>query len=182
MKKYLLTLLILLMSTIIYSQNSVEFTGGVGYTVIDIDKLVAEDENAGSEATDWENLTYGFSGQFIFASTGNIGFGAELMYQYLYWYSVKIPYGYYPIHRSYSVDVTRVTAFLRIGVKSPFTFDVGPEFNFFNELEFGLLTSGNFYIPVSHEIDIPLKARLDILFRKVIVLPISFNAGIRIRL
>ena len=165
-----------------YSQKSIEFTVGTGYTLSDIEKLVTLDEVSGTIALDWSLLSAGVSGQYFFTSFGKVGFGAELMYQYLYWYSVRVPYGSQTIYREYSVSAIKVAPILRIGAENSFSFDFGPEFNFSNGLIFGVLMSANYSIPVSDKINIPLKLRMDIMHGHVVAVPISFNAGKRIKL
>ncbi len=182
MKKYLFFLIIFLLPLLSFPQKSVEFTVGVGVTIIDIENLVEKDEVTGTIASDWGTMNFGISGQYFFASKGNFGFGAELMYQYLYWYSVEVPFGSQTIYREYSVSTIRITPILRYGVNSNITFDIGPEFNFIDGLSLGLLLSANYYIPVSDKIDIPLKVRFDIMNYIVMTLPVSLNAGIRIKI
>ena len=165
-----------------YSQKSAEFTLGVGYTAIDLDALLLEDEIPGTILSNWDQLSYGISGQYFFASRGNMGFGAELMYQYLFWYDVVVPFGSTVIRRGYEVDIFRITPIVRFGLNNPFAFDIGPEFNISDGVELGLLVSANYYITLSDNIDIPLKVRLDIMNRIVLTLPVSLNVGIRIRM
>ena len=182
MKKIKFILFIFLLPITGISQTSVEFSLGLGGTAIDIESLVEEDEIDGTFATDWGTMNYGISGQYFFATKGNFSFGSELMYQYLYWYSVAVPYGSQPIYREYSVSAIKLTPILRYQVSSAFAFDIGPEFNFMEGLNLGLLISANYYITVSDKIDIPLKVRFDIMNNIVITVPISLNAGIRIKL
>lgn len=104
------------------------------------------------------------------------------MYHYLYWYSVRIPYGIQPIYREYSVSAYKITPILRYGVNSALSFDVGPEFIVMGGLNPGVLLSANYSIPISEKIDIPLKVRFDVMKNIVIALPVSVNAGIRIKM
>jgi len=182
MKRNLFLSMIFLLPLVCYSQKSIEFTIGLGVTVIDIESLVEEDEVAGTIASDWGTMNFGVSGQYFFASKGNLGLGAELMYQNLYWYSVSVPYGSQTIYREYSVSAIKITPILRYGLNSNFAFDIGPEFNFMDGLKLGLLLSANYNIPVSDKIYIPLKVRLDIINNIVMTLPISLNAGILIKM
>lgn len=104
------------------------------------------------------------------------------MYHYLYWYSVRVPFVPNPIFREYSVSTFRITPLFRFGGTSAFNFDVGPEFNFSDGVSIGILTSFNYNIAVTDKIYIPLKFRMDTMFQKVITIPISINAGVRINL
>lgn len=167
---------------LLQAQNSVEFTIAYGYTAIDIEELVDIDENPNSSATDWNNENIGFSGQYLFASSGKIGFGAELMYHHLYWYSVRVPYGYQPIYREYSVSTMRLTPFARFGYDQAMCLDAGLEFNFMDPLRIGLMLSGNYYVPINETIDLPIKLRFDIINNIVLTTAISVNLGLRFNL
>lgn len=182
MKKKLFISMFILLPLVGFSQNSVEFTLGAGNTIVDVESLVEKDEVSGTIASDWGTMNYGFSGQFIFASGGKLNFGGELMYQYMYWYSVQVPYGSQTIYREYSVSTARITPFLRFGGDGAFSFDIGPELNFMDGVVLGLMLSANYAIPVSDNIDIPLKLRVDVMNNIVMTMPISLNAGIRIKL
>jgi len=164
------------------SQNSFELTGGAGYTAIDIEELVEQDEVKGTFATDWGQASYGISGQYFFAAKGNIGFGAELMYQYWYWYNVSVPFGTQRIFREYSVSAFKVTPIVRFGTNSSFAFDIGPEINFSDGIILGILLSANYNIRISDNIEIPIKVRVDIIDQIVVAVPITLNTGIRIKL
>lgn len=182
MKKYLLITLIILSSANGYSQSSIEFTLGAGVSVIDIEKLVEQDETIGTIATDWGTTNIGIGGQYFFTTFGNVSFGGELMYQYLYWYSVRVPYVPSDIFREYSVSTFRITPIFRFGGNSPFNFDLGPEFNFSDGVSIGFLASANYNIPISETVEVPLKLRFDTMFQTVVTIPISINAGVRIKL
>ncbi|MDH5398117.1 MAG: hypothetical protein OEX02_08230 [Cyclobacteriaceae bacterium] len=179
---FAVVVLVFLLPFMGYSQKSMEFTAGAGATAVNLDLLVELDEVTGSYVTDWGVANYGLSGQMFIASKGNLGFGVELMYQYLYWYSVRIPYGTQPISREYSVGAIKITPILRIGTDKAFNVDVGPELNFSDGLRLGMLVSGNYFVPVSEKIDIPLKLRLDIINKVVATGALSVNGGIRIKM
>ena len=182
MKKSLFATLIMLMPLISFSQSAIEFTVGAGATIIDIEKLVELDENTGASATDWAVTNIGISGQYFFTSFGNVAFGGELMYQYLYWYSVRIPYAPNPLYREYDISTFRITPIFRFGGSNALNFDLGPEFNFSDGLSIGVLASANYNIAISDKIDIPLKFRVDFMNLIVVAVPVSINAGVRIKL
>jgi len=182
MKKNIFSVLVFLIPIVSYSQRSIEFTLGAGVTIIDIEKLVLLDENIGSEALDWETTSFGISGQYFISTSENIAFGGELMYQSLYWYSVRVPYVPNPIYRDYSISTVRITPIIRMGGANAFNFDLGPEFNFSDGLSIGVLASANYNIAISDKIDIPLKLRLDIMNQIVTTIPVSINVGVRIKM
>ncbi len=181
--KNLLTLLILLyLSNYAYAQRSLEMNLSVGGTFVDIDAIIEEDEIAGTFATDWSTFNYGLAAQFIFAGNKTVGIGAELMYQYLYWYSVSVPFGSQRIYREYDVSCTRITPFIRLGSNSRFSLDLGPELNFIDGMTLGFLVSGNLFIPVSEKVAIPIKLRADIVQHIGMLYPLSLNTGLRVNL
>ncbi len=182
MKNILITSIAILLTTNLFAQKSIEFTLAYGATAVDLDALVEEDENPGTSVEEWSTENIGFSGQFIFGHSEKIGFGAELMYQHLYWYSVRVPYGSSNIYREYSVSTLRLTPMVRVGLDKPLCLDVGLSFNFMDPLRIGIMFSGNYYIPLNEQIDLPLKLRFDVLNNIVLTTAISFNVGIRVML
>ena len=182
MKQYVCISLLCLLPVAGLSQEAVELTLGIGSTAIDIENLVEKDEIDGTTASDWETFNVGVAGRYFFASNSTFDFGAELMYQYLYWYSVRVPYGSQPIHREYDVSAVRITPILRYGIESNLSFDIGPELNFMDGVNLGLLVAANYVFPLSDAMEIPLSVRLDIMNNIVMTMPVSVNAGIRISL
>jgi hypothetical protein len=102
------------------------------------------------------------------------------MYQYLYWYSVAIPYGTTTIYREYNIKAFKITPFVRIGANKSLNFDIGPELNFSDGAKLGLLLSGNYYISINDRISIPVKIRADIIKIVTVIAPISLSTGISI--
>jgi hypothetical protein len=182
MKTKALILIIILAPFICYSQRSVELTATIGYTGVDIEGIVEVDEISGTEASDWGQLNGGVSGQLFLSSAGDFGFGIELMYHHLYWYSVEVPYGYYDIYREYSINAFRITPIIRYGPDNMVSIDLGPELNFLDGLRVGLMTSVNYNISVSDRIYVPIKLRFDIIDYIKPVVPISLNAGVRVKI
>ena len=164
-----------------FSQNSLDVTLSGGYTAIDLEKLVEEDEIAGTDLEDWDQANFGISAQYFFTSFGDIPFGVEAMYQHLYWYRVMVPFGSSPIDREYTITAFRVSGIFRFGSENA-AFDVGPQLNINNGAQIGIMMSGNKYFPISDNIDIPVKVRVDIINGIVLYAPISVHAGIRYRL
>ena len=177
-KLKLLVLLILLPFSGI--AQTLEFTLGAGYTAVNIETLVDKDEVSGTTAEDWGQASYGISAQYFLEPIGSVAFGGELMYQYLYWYNVRVPYGTQPIRREYSVDAIKITPIARFSAGENFSFDVGPTINVSDETNIGIMTSANYNIFVSDNMDIPVKFRIDFIGKKVAVIPISLNIGIRL--
>ncbi|WP_436515792.1 hypothetical protein [Ekhidna sp. To15] len=163
-----------------YSQQTADFTIGPGYTLVDLDKLIEKDEIAGTRLEDWNQFSIGFSAQYFFTSLGEFQFGAEVMYQHLYWYRVIVPFGSTPIDREYTVTTFRLTPLFRVG-EEDMNFDFGPTLNFNDGLEIGAMISGNKYFPLSDNIDLPIKIRVDLINSIVLVVPVSVHTGIRMK-
>ena len=178
MKNWILLIGIILMAKTMNSQ-SIEVAAAYGHTAIDIESLVDQDEIPNTVATDWGLTNYGFGLQYVFPSKSNMNLGLELMYQYLYWYSVKVPYGVQPIYRDYEVAATRITPFLRFGAENPLNLDLGLEFNSIDDLAMGVMASGNYYIPLSDNFNLGLKVRLDLINYTVFTPAVSFNFGFK---
>lgn len=182
MKKLLTLLCGLLLVSYSYAQKQLDITVGAGYTLIDIEKLVEEDEVSGSSANDWDQFSIGLSAQYFFLETSSFTLGAEAMYQHLYWYEARIPFGSTPFNREYTVTAFRLTPIARFGSEG-FAFDVGPTFNINNGFELGVMMSGNYYIAVTDNVDIPIKFRLDAINGSVVpYAPITIHTGVRIRM
>lgn len=162
-----------------YSQSA-DFTLGVGYTQVDLDKLIEKDEVSGTRLEDWNQLNVGFSAQYFFTSIGELQFGVEAAYQHLYWYRVIVPFGSTPIDREYTITTTRIAPLLRAGSEE-MAFDFGPTFNFNDGLEIGAMVSANKYFELSDNLDLPVKLRVDFINGIVLIMPISLHAGIRYR-
>ena len=181
MKKTALFLALILNFSIAYNQNSVEVTVQFGYTPVDVEEIVEKDEIRGTEAEDWGQGNGGISAQISFGVAENIGLGFEFNFHHLYWYSVHVPYGQYGLYREYSINTVKLIPFIRLGMESPFSLDIGPELNFIDgDAEIGLLFSANYYIGLTEKIDLPLKIRFEVIkYYLQTLFPISMHAGLR---
>ena len=101
----------MLVATPARAQVTVELEAGAGYTVIDIEALA---EGYGEFAQDWDQFMYRFAARAFFGESSGLRIGAEAGYQYFYWYSVRVPYGDYPIYREYSQEGTTVLGMVRL--------------------------------------------------------------------
>lgn len=178
MRRYPILFIMLLLSFVAFSNNFIEVTIGAGYTFIDLDTLVENDENEGAILRDWDQLNYGISIQYFYFHSGSIHIGTELLYQQLYWYQVKIPYGSQPIIREYNVAGISGSVPVRVDLGNNLSVDVGPMITFLNLPNFGLFSSINYLVPLSNDILIPVKLRMDIRNGLEPYLPISINAGV----
>lgn len=97
------------------AQVSFEVEAGGGYTVVDVSSVAFND---GATATDWNQPNYRLAARAIAGGSG-LRFGAEVSYQSLYWYSVRIPFGSTPIRREYDVTATTALALVRLGGNGP---------------------------------------------------------------
>ena len=165
-----------------FTQKSIEFSLAAGATIVDLDAIVEEDEVQGTYVDDFDVFNAGLSGQFIYATVGPIGFGAEVMYHYLYWYNVSVPYVPSRINRTYNISKIKVAPLFRFGVNSIVALDVGPVLFIQNGVNIGLFSSINLNIPLSKNVSIPIKARVDTYKGIVMTTPISLNIGLKINL
>ena len=108
------------------AQVKVELEAGGGYTIVDVEAVADLD---GEIANDWGQGMYRFAARAFLATMGNVEVGVEGAYQYLYWYSVRVPYGPQPIYRTYDVNATTVAGVLRFkGASTTFDVDGGVAF------------------------------------------------------
>ncbi len=166
----------------LYAQRSIEFTIGSGATAVNLDELVDVDEVEGARVTDWSVFNMGLGGQYFLAQKKSVLIGAELMYHYLYWYSVEVPYGISPIYREYNVSALRIAPIARFSLNEKFKIDLGPELNFMDGISPGILVSANYYLHVNQKITVPFKFRMDIIRHIVLLAPVSLNVGVNINL
>ena len=163
-----------------HAEKTIEITGNIGVTSVNLDELVKKDEVANTAVDDWDQTASGIGAQVFFTTIGSVSVGAELMYQYLYWYQVRIPYVPSPIYRDYGVSTMRVAPVFRFGTRA-LSFDVGPELNFLGGGTLGVMASGNVYIPLSKTLDIPIKLRIDAFNNIVPTVAATANVGLRYR-
>lgn len=178
MKRYPLIIILFLLSLLIYSADHIEITLGAGYTFIDIDRLVEKEEAEGTSVTDWDQLNYGINLQYYFYDVSFLHLGAEIDYQHLYWYSVKIPYGSQFISREYSVDSLSISTVVRFDTGLNSTIDIGPVFTYYNGPNLGFFASINYFFSIFESMDIPIKLRFDIRDGKEIYYLVSLNSGV----
>lgn len=98
------------------AQTQIELEAGGGYTLVDVEAVAEAD---GAIANEWEQPSYRISARAFFGPPGETRFGAELGYQHLYWYSVRIPYGVQPIRRDYAVSGASLLGLMRLGAGAP---------------------------------------------------------------
>jgi hypothetical protein len=183
MKKLVLVLVFAMIHLLGYSQHSFESTVAIGGTIVDIEALVLIDEVSGTVAEDWGQFSGGLSLQYLYETNRLISLGLEVMYQHLFWYDVRVPYGSYDIYREYSINAFKLAPIIRIGGSGKVALDVGPTVVFRDGVVMGSFMSLNYNIPLSDKLDIPIKARLDYVeLYGVNVFPLTLNAGLRIKL
>jgi hypothetical protein len=107
-----LTAVALLLAAPVYGQPIFEIEAGGGYTLVNVEGIAEAD---GAIAQEWEQPSYRFAARALFAGSPGLRFGAEVSYQHLYWYRVRIPFGSTPINREYDVTATSAMGLLRLG-------------------------------------------------------------------
>lgn len=184
MKNSLLAFIFALIPVFTYSQHSIESTIALGGSIVDIENLVLMDEIQGTVAEDWGQFSGGMSFQYFYEINKLASVGLEIMYQHLYWYEVRVPYGAYDIYREYSINAFKFAPVFRLGGSGKVALDIGPaEFIFRDGVSFGSFLSLNYNIPLSEKLVIPIKARAEYMgLYGVNVFPLTLNAGIRYKL
>lgn len=93
------------------SQVRLELDAEAGYTVVDIETLAEDD---GEIAQDWNQFMYRLAARVILGEVSGVTVGAELGFQYLYWYQVRVPYGDFPFSREYDQSGTTALGLIRV--------------------------------------------------------------------
>ena len=94
------------------AQPIFEIEAGGGYTIVDVEAVGFAE---GGFAEDWSQPSYRLAARALFNEGPGPRFGAEVGYQYLYWYQVRIPFGIQPIRREYDVTAVSAMGLLRLG-------------------------------------------------------------------
>ena len=94
------------------AQPIFEIEAGGGYTIVDVEAVGFAE---GGFAEDWSQPSYRLAARALFNQGPGPRFGAEVGYQYLYWYQVRIPFGIQPIRREYDVTAASAMGLLRLG-------------------------------------------------------------------
>ncbi len=97
------------------AQPLFEIELGGGFTFVDVEGVADAD---GAVAEDWNQPSFRGSARALFGAEGGIRYGAELGYQSLYWYSVRIPFGSQPIRREYTVTAMSAMGLARLDAGS----------------------------------------------------------------
>ncbi len=92
------------------AQPALELELAAGVTLVDVEGVAWEE---GAIAEDWSQPSFRASGRALFGADDGLRYGAELGYQSLYWYSVRIPFGSTPIRREYTVTAFSAMAIAR---------------------------------------------------------------------
>lgn len=161
------------------AQMSVEAHGGAGYTSVPIDDWT------GRVAYDWNQFMSQGYAQFFFTKLGNILVGAEAGYQYFFWTSVRIPYGYTTIYRTYEADAIRIMVVGRLMLgKGGFFTEFGPALYLFGDYtDFGIAAALGYIIELNDKMYIPIKFKTAyILEEDYGLLPLGLSAGFGLRL
>ena len=175
----LVSILILLTTLPATAQMSIEAHGGLGYATVDID------EWTGRGAYDWSNFMKQGYAQFFFTQLGNIQVGAEVGYQYFFWSSVRIPYGYTTIYRTYEADAIRIMLVGRLPFgEGGFFTEFGPALYMFGEYtDFGIAAALGYLIEINDKMYIPIKFKTALIFEgEYTLVPLGVTAGFGYRL
>jgi hypothetical protein len=93
------------------SQVQIDLEAGAGYTFVDIETMA---DNDGEIAQDWDQFMYRFAARAFFGESSGVKVGAEVGYQYFYWYQVRVPYGDFPFNRAYDHSGTTALGMVRL--------------------------------------------------------------------
>ena len=154
MKKLFIVLILITLTGKAFTQTEVELFAGVGYTVVDIESWY------GGGVEDWFTLggeAYVVAYPFHF---GNISVGAEIGYQYFFWYTVPV-FGYSWVYE-YQVDAIRIMALVRAQINKNMFAEIGPGVFIISDwVSPGLMASLGYRIQINEKIAVPIKLRTE---------------------
>jgi len=154
MKKLLIVLTVITFTGKLSAQTEVQIFAGVGVTGVDVESWY------GGGVNDWGTMmaeAYAVAYPFHF---GNISIGAEVGYQYFFWYTVPV-FGYSWVYE-YQVDAIRIMALMRARIKNNAFAELGPgAFIISDWVSPGIMASLGYGIQISEKIAVPIKLRTE---------------------
>jgi len=170
MKKLFIVLILITLTGKAYTQTQVELYGGVGFTGVDVDAWY------GGGVDDWFTMmgeAYAVAYPFHF---GKISIGAEIGYQYFFWYTVPV-FGYSWVYE-YGVDAVRIMALIRTPIKKNGFAEIGPgAFIISDWVSPGIMASLGYRIQISDKLAVPIKFRTEFVAGDNFVV-VGLNGGI----
>jgi len=153
----------------------IEFTGGVGYAIVDLSSWAGEGIVSNSK------LAYWGAGRVFFPVGTSISVGVEVGYHYHFWWTTP-SMGYSWVY-TYNAAAAHAAVLLRLPLSPAFTADVGPAMHFFSAgTKPGVVGALMYHIPVGPSINIPVGVRADAIFTTPILIPVVLSAGVGIRM
>jgi hypothetical protein len=150
--------------------------GGAGFTIVDLAKASGYDEPI---LTEWGTFHYKFNLQALYR-LGMIELGLEVGYNDLYWYYLRIPYGYQTIYRENYVHTVNIYGLLQHTMPNAIFLQGGAGIHIFGDGSvLGLMGEVGYDIQLSERLSIPLFLRFDVIFGDGTPMPISLGGGIR---
>ena len=153
-----------------HAQRSIEVYGGVGSTLVDVEKL------AGGTLADWETFASGYSIQAFIVGNESVSVGVEYGYTYLLFYTFLVGQSFFETE----VEASRAMLMSRFYLKKNILFEGGAGAYFFdgvNDLAIGI--GGGYRFPITESLSIPLKLRTDIVFTEnTTMFPVTVNGGL----
>ena len=170
------SILLILLSALFMHQPKaqvvVEADGGVGYTVMNITSWT------GREPLDWSQFAKIFNAQVLYRKS-NMALGLSYGYNYLCWSYVKIPYGNYPISRTYEGQAQKLALLFRLYSNNLFFDFNGGVYLFDGYSDLGIGTSIGKMIRINEQLSIPVKLNWSTIFDKdATIMPISLSVGV----
>ena len=156
--------------------QSIELSGGLGYTAVDLDAWVG----SGAIAQDWNQFMSQVYVQLHLTDLGPMTLGIEAGYQYFFWTSVRVPYGDFPIFRDHSTCAVRLMATGRLPLASGFFADLGAGAYLFEDwTAWGLTAALGRQFALTPQLSVPVKLRTSVVLdADAPMLPLGLSAGL----
>ena len=154
-----------------------EVVGGVGTTVVDVDKWAGTTNTA-----DWGTVAYGGTARLFFLPLGaRARLGAEVGYLYLFWWSVPAPGQSY--NYTYDATASRASGVVRwsLGPRAALDAGVGA-YVFDGGTDIGAHLAAGYHVPLGPKLTLPVQVRADYLLDDPAPLVIALHVGLGFRL
>ncbi|MEP1097638.1 MAG: hypothetical protein ABJG78_21145 [Cyclobacteriaceae bacterium] len=152
------------------AQRSLEVYGGVGSTLVDVEKL------AGIPLADWETFASGYSIQAFLVGNDFVSVGAEYGYTYMLFYTAVIG----SIFIENEVEATRAMLMARLHPEKSLLIEGGVGAYFFDgKTDAAIGIGAGYKFELNESLSVPIKLRTDLVFTEnTLTVPLTLNAGL----
>ena len=189
MKKFLLLLASVIISTCGSAQIELGFMPKIGYNFVDIEKSTGLPKYSypisSNYLNDWDQLNYGGTIYGVVASDNKVNFGGEITYNRLYYWEEAYETYYGINYRWGNVSTLGFGILLKYNITELFYLKPVVALEYYLDgsgLNFGTSLSGGVNINLSKHLAIPVEIRADQIFGNAVSFLFGLCTGFRISL